>query len=180
MNRITCVCFAAALLAPGVAAPSATQSAATQQPPAAQPPSSAAPSAATPSPAKPPEAPPASAPAPYKYDPAGRRDPFVSLLGRGSDPRASTAIRASGVPGLLISEVTVKGIIRDRSGFIAMIAGPDNKTYVVRAGDRLLDGSVKSIAGDAVVFSQDVNDPLSLVKQKEIRKTLRTTQEGRG
>ncbi len=36
-----------------------------------------------------------------------------------------------------------------------------------------MDGSIKSIAQDAVVFSQDVNDPLSLVKEREVRKTIR-------
>lgn len=116
----------------------------------------------------------------YSYDPAGRRDPFVSLLRRGADPR-STDTRPSGVPGLLIGEVTVKGIVRDRSGFIAMIQGPDNKqTYIVRTGEKLMDGTVKAITADAVVFSQDVNDPLSMVKQKEIRKTIRPADAGRG
>jgi Tfp pilus assembly protein PilP len=80
----------------------------------------------------------------------------------------------------LINEVSIKGIIRDRSGLIAMIQGADNRTYVVRAGDRLMDGTVKAIVQDAVVFSQDVNDPLSLVKQKEIRKNLRSAEGGRG
>jgi hypothetical protein len=61
-----------------------------------------------------------------------------------------------------------------------MIQGPDNKAYVVKAGDKLMDGTVKSIVQDAVVFSQDVSDPLSLIKQKEIRKTLRTIEGGRG
>ena len=70
--------------------------------------------------------------------------------------------------------------MRDSSGFIAMIQGADNRTYVVRAGDRLMDGTVKAIVQDAVVFSQDVNDPLSLVKQKEIRKSLRSAEGGRG
>ncbi len=123
-----------------------------------------------------------SAPAPepaYTYDPAGRRDPFVSLLGRGNDGKPSGS-RVAGVPGLLINEVSIKGIIRDRSGFIAMVQGADNRTYVVRAGDRLMDGTVKAIVQDAVVFSQDVNDPLSLVKQKEIRKNLRSSEGGRG
>jgi type IV pilus assembly protein PilP len=115
----------------------------------------------------------------YAYNPDGRRDPFVSLLGRGSDPRSAGA-RPAGLPGILINELSIKGIIRDRSGFIAMVQGADNKTYVVRAGDRLMDGTVKSIVQDAVVFSQDVNDPLSLVKQKEIRKNLRSTEGSRG
>ena len=45
------------------------------------------------------------------------------------------------MPGLLINEVSVKGIVKDRAGFVAMIQGPDNKTYVIKAGDRLLDGT---------------------------------------
>jgi hypothetical protein len=116
----------------------------------------------------------------YSYDPAGRRDPFVSLLRRGSDTHA-TSSRPAGVPGLFIGEITVKGIVKDRSGFIAMVQGPDNKqTYIMRAGEKLMDGTVKAITSEAVVFSQDINDPLSMVKQKEIRKTIRSTDGGRG
>lgn len=132
-----------------------------------------APAPATPAPA------PASAAPAYTYRSEGRRDPFVSLLGRGSDAKPGGS-RPAGASGLLIGEINIKGIIRDRSGFIAMVQGADNRTYVVRAGDRLMDGTVKAIVEDAVVFSQDVNDPLSLVKQKEIRKTLRSTEGGRG
>ncbi|MCA1559611.1 MAG: hypothetical protein LC753_17315 [Acidobacteria bacterium] len=115
----------------------------------------------------------------YTYDPSGRRDPFLSLMGRGSDP-ASMAVRPAGLPGLLIGEITVKGILRDRAGFIAMVQGPDSKTFIVRAGERLMDGTVKSITQDTIVFSQDVNDPLSLVKQREIRKTVRSGDPNRG
>ena len=135
-------------------------------------------------PAAPPANPPveagaqAPAPAGYSYNPEGRRDPFLSLLGRGNDPR-DMATRAPGLPGLLIGELTVKGILRDRTGFIAMVQAPDSKTYIVRAGEKLLDGAVKSISQDTVVFSQDVNDPLSLVKQREVRKGVRAS-DGRG
>ena len=137
-----------------------------------------------------PPAPPAAAPAPartaeqmespagYTYNPEGRRDPFVSLVGRGNDSKQG-GDRAAGIPGLLVSEVTVKGVIRGRSGYIAMIQSPDNKTYIVRSGDRLSDGTVKTITQDGVVFSQDVNDPLSLVKHREVPKKVRGS-EGRG
>ena len=114
----------------------------------------------------------------YSYQSEGRRDPFVSLLGRGSDPN-SVASRPTGLPGLLIDELAVKGVMKDRNGFVAMIQGPDNKTYIVHPGEKLMDGSVKSITGDSVVFSQDVNDPLSTVKQRERVKKLRSTEEGR-
>jgi Tfp pilus assembly protein PilP len=116
--------------------------------------------------------------APYAYDAQGRRDPFVSLVARGTGERTSRS--ATGPGGLLIGEITVKGIVRDRSGFIAMIQGPDTKTFIVRSGEKLLDGAVKAITADTVVFSQEINDPLSLVKQKEVRKTVRPADGGRG
>ncbi len=129
---------------------------------------------------KPAEQPPAApAPGAFTYNPEGRRDPFISLIGRGADPKGS-GVRPSGVPGLYINEVSVKGIVRDRAGLVALVQGPDNKSYVVKTGDRLMDGTVKSIVQDGVVFSQDVSDPLSLVKQKEIRKNLRSAEGGRG
>jgi hypothetical protein len=109
----------------------------------------------------------------YRYDPAGRRDPFISLAGRGGDLPLSAGARPAGVPGLLISEVTLKGVFKSRTGFIALVQSPDNRTYIIKAGDKVFDGSVKTITQDAVVFSQDVNDPLSLVKQREVRKAIR-------
>jgi hypothetical protein len=121
---------------------------------------------------------PAAPAAPYSYDPEGRRDPFVSLLARGSDP-GSAASRPAGLPGLLISEVAVKGIVRDRSGLLAMVQGPGTKTFIVRPGEKLMDGTIKAVTPDGVVFSQDVNDPLSMVKQKEVRKTVRSADGGR-
>jgi Tfp pilus assembly protein PilP len=141
-----------------------------QQPPAK-------PAAAQPAPPPKPDSLPKVEPG-YVYEPGGRRDPFISLLGRGEETRP-TAQRAPGLAGLLIGEVTVKGVLRDKSGFIAMLQAPDNKTYNVRVGDKLLDGSVKSINQDKVIFSQDVNDPLSLVKQREVPKPVRQV-EGRG
>ena len=80
---------------------------------------------------------------------------------------------------MLIAEASVKGIVRDRSGFIAMIQGTGTKTFIVRAGEKLMDGSVKAITADSVVFLQDVNDPLSMVKQKEVRKPVRSADGGR-
>lgn len=159
-----------ALVAVAAALAQATGRAQTQQPaPAAAQPPAQAPSTGGAAPAD---------PGPYSYDPAGRRDPFVSLLARGTDTRAA-GTRPAGPPGLLIGEITVKGIVRDRSGFLAMIQGADTKTFIVRPGEKLMDGTVKAITADSVVFSQDVTDPLSLVKQKEVRKTVRAADGGR-
>lgn len=125
-------------------------------------------------PAAQPATPPPPQGAGYSYDPAGRRDPFVSLTGRGGDLPTPGGARPTGLPGLLVNEITVKGVFKSpRGGFLALVQAPDNRTYIVRAGDKVFDGTVKAITQEAVVFSQDVTDPLSLVKQREVRKAIR-------
>ena len=121
----------------------------------------------------PPGAAPGTSASGYTYDPAGRRDPFVSLLGRGGDVPTPGA-RPQGIAGLLVNEVTLKGVLKTAKGeFVALLQAPDNKTYIAHVGDKVLDGAVKAIAAAEIVFTQDVNDPLSLVKQREVRKAIR-------
>jgi hypothetical protein len=110
----------------------------------------------------------------YTYDPAGRRDPFVSLLGRGGDLPSPSGSRPAGLAGLLVNELSLKGVLKSGKGdYIALLQSPDNHTFVVHPGDKVLDGIVKTITQDGIVFSQDVSDPLSLVKQREVRKSIR-------
>jgi Tfp pilus assembly protein PilP len=136
-------------------------------------PAPAAPAAGQTAPPAPPPPPPPQG-AGYTYDPAGRRDPFVSLNARGSDVPPVAGQRPAGIAGLLVNEVNVKGVLKSGKGsFIALVQAPDNRTYIVKAGDKVFDGTIKAILQDAVVFSQDVNDPLSLVKQREVRKAIR-------
>ena len=73
--------------------------------------------------------------------------------------------------------MSLKGIIRSRGQYVAIVQAPDGKTYIVHVGDRVIDGTVKTITAQALVMVQEVNDPLSLTKQREIRKTLRGTSE---
>jgi Tfp pilus assembly protein PilP len=136
-------------------------------------PAPAAPAAATP-PALP------SPPPNFQYNPEGRRDPFVDLVNRGTDPvrgTSASAKRPEGVAGLETGALTVRGIMQSRGAFLAMVAGPDGKVYTVRAGDKLFDGVVRTITAQAVVILQEVNDPLSLEKQREVRKFLRGGDE---
>jgi type IV pilus assembly protein PilP len=116
----------------------------------------------------------------YTYEPQGRRDPFVSLLARGSETKGSQGSKkADGVAGMAVGELSVRGVVKSREGYVALLQGPDNKTYVARAGDRLLDGTIKSITDQGLVILQEVTDPLSLVKQREVRKGLRAFDEGK-
>lgn len=113
-------------------------------------------------------------PAGYTYNSEGRRDPFVSLVGQGTG--ASVGTRPAGLAGLAVAEVTLRGTLASRDGFVAMVLGVDQKTYIVRAGDTLLDGVVQSVSLDDMVILQEVNDPLSLETQREVRKSLRQAE----
>ncbi len=110
----------------------------------------------------------------YSYDPAGRRDPFLNLLGTGGGP---TSRKGEGPSGIAVAEISVRGVLQSRNGLIAMVQGPDNKTYIVHQGDKLLDGSIKTITTQGLVIEQDVNDPLSVVKQREVRRLLRGLED---
>lgn len=134
-------------------------------------------------PAPAPAAPPPALPSPppnFQYDAEGRRDPFLDLVNRGTDALRganASAKRPDGVPGLETNAIVVRGILRSRGAYLAMVAGPDGKVYTVRAGDRLFDGVIRTITAQAVVILQEVNDPLSLEKQREVRKFLRGGEE---
>jgi Tfp pilus assembly protein PilP len=108
----------------------------------------------------------------YTYQPDGRRDPFLNLLGTGTP--APVGRRGEGAAGLAVAEITVRGVVQARGELLAMIQGPDKKTYIVHEGDKFVDGTVRSVTPQGLVIIQDVNDPLSLVKQREIQKLLRS------
>ena len=116
----------------------------------------------------------------FVYSPEGRRDPFVSLVNRATEARARQSRQSTGgVAGFLVSEITLKGIMLSRSERVALVTGPDAKTYFIRVNDRLLDGVVRAITADTLICLQDVNDPLSLTKQREVRMTLRAVTEAK-
>jgi Tfp pilus assembly protein PilP len=145
----------------------------------AQAPAPAAGAAAVPKPAPPAaEAPPPPPLEIYTYESDGRRDPFLNLMNTGAD-LVTPGRRGPGPGGMTVSEISVRGIMESRGLLVAMIAGPDNKTYIVHKGDKLLDGSIKSITPQGLVCVQEVNDPLSLVKQREVSKLLRSTESSK-
>jgi Tfp pilus assembly protein PilP len=116
----------------------------------------------------------ADAPDGYNYDPNGRRDPFLTLIGPSNDIKSK---KNEGAAGMAVAEISVRGVLESRGKLVAMVKGPDNKTYIVHQGDRLLDGSIRSITPQGLVIEQEINDPLSVVKQREVRKLLRGLEE---
>ncbi len=91
----------------------------------------------------------------------------------------STGKKATGLAGLATGELLVRGILRSQGSYVALVAGPDGKTFPAHANDRLLDGIIRTVTPQGLVIMQDVNDPLSLVKQREVRKGLRAAEDGK-
>ena len=109
----------------------------------------------------------------YTYDPAGRRDPFRSLLVRAEN--RGRGLRPPGIAGIAIDDITVQGIWKTRSGFVAQIRATDNKSYLLRAGDLLYDGEVTGVAPNEVTFRQNLNDPQSVKPFRDVTKQLNAT-----
>ena len=109
----------------------------------------------------------------YSYDPAGRRDPFRSLLVRPED--RARGDRPMGVAGMSIDDIVIYGIWKTRSGYIAQVRATDNKSYLIRPGDLLYDGEVTRVAPNEVVFRQNINDPQSVKPFREVTKQLNVT-----
>jgi Tfp pilus assembly protein PilP len=114
----------------------------------------------------------------YRYDPQGRRDPFQSLVGPA--PKLQPGQRPPGVPGFLIDEMKLQGVVRTRQGLVAMVNGPDNKGYLIHVGDKVLDGEVIRITPLSVVFRQEVNDPTSIERYREVVKDLTPEAQRKG
>jgi hypothetical protein len=109
-------------------------------------------------------------PGQYAYNPGGRRDPFVSLI----KPVEGTAQpkRKEGMEGFLVNEVALKGIVKTKDGYVALIVGPDGKAYFPKVGQRLFDGAIIAMDQTTVTFRQEDTNPLSPVRVREIKKSL--------
>lgn len=120
---------------------------------------------------------------PTQYEDGGRRDPFVSLIvpkvAPTSGNRAANPARpAAGLAGLAISDVVVKGMVRSGTTLIALLQGPDGRTYMAKRQDRLQDGVVTRIDSDGVVFTERIADAAGVVRARDIRKPLRAAVSG--
>ncbi len=178
MKRVLLVALAVTMiLAPAVFA----------QAPAASPSPAAGEPAKTEDVARPPLEAEMEPPGGYTYNAQGRRDPFVSLQRPVAADRGPKT-RKPGMEGFLIQEVALKGIVKttgggtgiaSRAGYIAIFLGTDGKSYFVTTGQRLFDGVITAVDATSVSFRQEVTDPLSPVKTRDLKKSLYATEEAR-
>lgn len=101
---------------------------------------------------------------------AGRRDPFMSIIrNAGNDGPPCTA---SGKKCLYPERVVLRGIVISNDDAIAVVENSEKKTYMLRAGDLLLNGEVARITEDSLVMRQRVSDRLGRVSTREVVKRL--------
>ncbi len=109
----------------------------------------------------------------FTYEPAGRRDPFESLV------RAQPVVkgkRPKGIAGMLVTEIDLLGVATDTVGNeIALFRGSDNRGYVLHEGDVVYDARLISIdlGAGTVVFRQEVDDPRRIKPYRDVVKRLR-------
>lgn len=109
----------------------------------------------------------------FSYDPAGRRDPFRSLLdGLDAPDEEAGNVRPPGLLGMLIEELRLEGIIETQAGILAFVLGRDNLSYIIRPGTKLYNGEVKDILSDRVVFRQQASDPKQTRPYEEVVRVL--------
>ena len=103
------------------------------------------------------------------------RDPFESLIGRQTKAPANLP---PGIRGLQVSTLRLDGIVRGPSGMIAVVSNPQARTYFLREGDHLYDGSVEKITMDGVSFHEEGKDAFGKPMERQVNKRIYSTSSG--
>lgn len=93
----------------------------------------------------------------YVYEPAGRRDPFKSLVQKKGEGSGVTDVSS-----LDVSNLTLTGIIWGPSGRLALVNDTQGVGYIIKPGDQVIGGNVFAITDTSVVFEQ--GDPGNTIK----------------
>ena len=114
---------------------------------------------------------------PTTYDDGGRRDPFGSLVVARRTGAGLTAVAGrprTGLGSLALADVSVRGVVRSGSVMMAILEGPNKRSFVAKAKDQLLDATISSIDPAGVVFAEVVDAGMA---PNHVRKALRAAGE---
>ena len=103
-----------------------------------------------------------------------RRDPFESLIGR-QQAQGSEKNLPPGKAGLQVGTLRLDGIVRAPNGMIAVVANPQQRTYFLREGDKLYDGTVEKISMEGVTFHEEGKDAFGKPVERQVNKRLYST-----
>jgi hypothetical protein len=107
---------------------------------------------------------------------AARRDPFESLVSRQQGKSGPPLPPGKG--GLQVSTLRLDGIVRAPNGMIAVVSNPQARTYFLREGDRLYDGSVEKISMDGVSFHEEGKDAFGKPIERQVNKRIYSPSSG--
>src|SRR6266851_1105029 len=100
-----------------------------------------------------------------------RRDPFESLIGRNQGKGAALNL-PPGIHGLQVSTLRLDGVVKAPNGMIAVVSNPQSRTYFLREGDHLYDGSVEKISMDGVSFHEEGKDAFGKPVERQVNKRI--------
>jgi Tfp pilus assembly protein PilP len=105
-----------------------------------------------------------------------RRDPFRALMQlQAKGVQDAPPPCPPGIRGILIGQTDLSGVVETPSGFLAVITARNNKrTYFLREGNTLCNGRVARITPDAIVFEENVVDPLGKPGTREVIRRIPT------
>jgi hypothetical protein len=98
-----------------------------------------------------------------------RRDPFESLIGRQTKAPQNLP---PGIRGLQVSTLRLDGLVKGPNGMIAVVSNPQARTYFLREGDHLYDGSVEKITLDGVSFHEEGKDAFGKSVEHQVNKRI--------
>jgi len=108
---------------------------------------------------------------------AARRDPFESLVAHTQGGKGNPNL-PPGKAGLQVSTLRLDGIVRAPNGMIAVVSNPQSRTYFLREGDHLYDGSVDKITMDGVSFHEEGKDAFGKPVERQVNKRIYSTSSG--
>ncbi len=112
---------------------------------------------------------------------AGKRDPFKLPEAAGGKGGAENILESAaggvlppGVRGLLISQLTFKGWVREQTAnkLIAVVTNETKRAYFLTENESVYNGVVSKITPDAVYFKENVLDSDGRVTTREVVKRL--------
>lgn len=104
--------------------------------------------------------------------PQGRRDPFITLVGKQTGGGGPTINLPPGKGGLQVSTLILQGIVSGPNGMIAVVANPQKSVYFLHVGDELFDGRVDKIEIGSVLFHEVGKDAFGKPVEREVTRRL--------
>jgi len=85
--------------------------------------------------------------------------------------RISVNCVGSGKQCLVVGEISLHGVVRGPSGFIAVVVNGEH-TYFLRENDPLADGAVERITKDSIILRERYFDALGRPLTREVTRKL--------